>query len=463
MRRTQPHFEQELFPKAMLETSKSSEKGVVLPIYPEEAKRRLDTKNLLELILSRDNMLKSLDKVKKNKGSSGIDGMSTAELPTYLKENWLTIKAKIETGKYKPSSVRKVEIPKDDCSKRMLGIPTVTDRLIQQAISQVLIELYDGGFSENSFGFRPGRNAHQAIERAKSYIESGCEYVVDLDIEKFFDRVNHDYLMSRLSEIILDKRLLLLIRRYLQSGIMDNGMTTYRAEGMAQGSPLSPILSNILLDELDKELLQRGHKFVRYADDCTIYTRSSRAGERIMESIKRFIEKRLKLKLNESKSGVRRPDEINLLGYSFYLNKKGKWLIRISNKSKKKLKEKMAIITNRHRAGSIETIINELAPKLRGWGNYFKLTEFADDLRSIDRWVRTRLRMLIWTRWKRIRTKIRELRKLGISERNSIRWAMSRKGCCRVANSPILKQSLTNSYFLSIGYFELSSLVPKRN
>jgi len=463
MQRTQPHFEQELFPIEMLETSKSLEKGVVLPIYPEEEKRRLDTKNLLELILSRDNMFKSLKQVMKNKGAAGIDGIATQELPTYLKENWLEIKAKIETGKYKPSSVRKVEIPKDDGSKRMLGIPTVIDRLIQQAISQVLIELYDGVFSENSFGFRPGRSAHQAVERAKSYIESGYEYVVDLDIEKFFDRVNHDYLMSRLSEVILDKRLLLLIRRYLQSGIMDNGITIYREEGMPQGSPLSPILSNILLDELDKELVQRGHKFVRYADDCTIYTRSSRAGERIMESIQRFIEKRLKLKLNAAKSGVRRPEEIKLLGYSFYRNKKGNWLIRISNKSKKKFKEKMAIITNRHRAGSIETIINELVPKLRGWGNYFKLTEIPDDLTSIDRWLRTRLRMLIWNRWKRIGTRIRELRKLGINKIDSIRWAMSRKGCCRVAHSPILKLSLRNSYFRSIGYFELSSLVSKRN
>lgn len=459
MQKPQPNLKRELIPNEMLETSSSADKGVVLPIYPQEEKRRLDTENLLELVLSRDNMFKALDKVKKNKGAAGIDGMSTEALPKYLKENWLEIKTKIETGKYKPSSVRKVEIPKDDGSKRMLGIPTVLDRLIQQAISQVLIELYDGEFSEHSFGFRPGRSTHQAVERAKYLIESGYEYIVDLDIEKFFDRVNHDYLMSRLSSVILDKRLLLLIRRYLQSGIMENGITTYREDGMPQGSPLSPILSNILLDELDKELEHRGHKFVRYADDCTIYTRNLRAGERIMSSIQRFIEKRLKLRLNESKSGVRRPDEIKLLGFSFYHNKKGKWLIRISKKSKKKLKEKMAIITKRHRSGSIESIIVESKRILRGWGNYFKLTELKNELSEIDGWVRTRLRMLIWTRWKRIRTRIRELRKLGISAENSIRWSMSRKGCCRIAHSPILKQSLTNAYFRSLGYFELSSLV----
>lgn len=461
MQRTQPNLEQELLPFKMLETSKVSEEGGALPVYHGDAKRRLGTNNLLEHILSRENMLQSLDKVQKNKGAAGIDGMSTENLTKHLQANWHIIKAEIETGKYKPSAVRKVEIPKDDGSKRMLGIPTACDRLIQQAISQVLIKLYDGEFSDNSFGFRPGRNTHQAIERAKSYIESGYEYVVDLDIEKFFDRVNHDYLMSRLSEVITDKPLLLLIRRYLQSGIMDNGITTYREEGMPQGSPLSPILSNILLDELDRELHNRGHKFVRYADDCTIYTRSIRAGERIMESIKRFIEKRLKLKLNESKSGVRRPEEIKLLGYSFYRTKKGKWLKRISKKAKKKFKEKMAIITNRHRAGSIETIIKELVPKLRGWGNYFKHTELTGELTDIDGWLRTRLRMLIWNRWKCIRTKIRELRKLGVTEKNSIRWAMSRKGCCRIAHSQILKSSLTNAYFLNLGLFELSSLVPK--
>lgn len=456
MQRTQPNLKKELRTETELETPRAGTEGVVLSMYPQEAKRQLDTNNLLDTILSRENMFKSLDKVMSNKGSSGIDGMSTSELPKHLKENWIEIKTKIQTGKYKPSAVRKVEIPKDDGSKRMLGIPTVTDRLIQQAISQILVELYDGEFSDSSFGFRPGRSTHQAVRRAKSYIETGYEYIIDLDIEKFFDRVNHDYLMSLLFKRISDKRLLLLIRRYLQSGIMENGLMIIRDEGMPQGSPLSPVLSNILLDELDKELESRGHKFVRYADDCTIYARTQRAGERIMQSISRFIENRLKLRLNASKSGVKRPDEVKVLGFSFYRNKEGKWLIRISKKSKKKLKQKVAIITNRHRPGNVESIITELNTKLRGWVNYFKLSELKGEFSDLDGWIRTRLRMLIWNRWKRIRTKIRELKKLGLTPRDSIRWGNSRKGCCRVANSPILKRSLTNAYFRSIGYRELS-------
>lgn len=456
MQTTQPNLNKELTGSEKLETSPISGEGGVLQMYPQEEKRRLDTGNLLEIVLSRENMFKSLDRVMGNKGSSGIDGMSTSDLPKHLKEHWIDIRSKILEGKYKPSAVRKVEIPKDDGSKRMLGIPTVTDRLIQQAVSQILIELYDGGFSDSSFGFRPGRSTHQAVSRAKSYIESGYEYIIDLDIEKFFDRVNHDYLMSRLAKTITDKPLLLLIRRYLQSGIMDNGVMTIRDEGMPQGSPLSPVLSNILLDELDKELESRGHKFVRYADDCTIYMRTPRAGERTMQSIKRFIEKRLKLRLNATKSGVKRPEEIKLLGFSFYLNKGGKWLIRISKKSKKKLKQKVANITNRHRPGSIESIITELNTKLRGWVNYFKLSEMKNEFSDLDGWIRTRLRMLLWTRWKRIRTKIRELKKLGINPNDSIRWSMSRKGCCRIAHSPILTRSLTNAYFHKLGYKELA-------
>jgi RNA-directed DNA polymerase len=403
-------------------------------------------------------MTLAFKKVKANKGSPGIDNMRVEELQNYLKENWQTIKEQILEGKYKPNAIRKVAIPKDSGGTRELGIPTVLDRLIQQAISQQLGEIYDSVFSSYSYGFRPGRNAQQAVRQAKAYIDSGYENIVDLDIEKFFNRVNHDYLMSRIARTILDKKLLLLIRRYLQAGVMEQGVIQIREEGTPQGSPLSPILSNILLDELDKELEKRGHRFVRYADDCTIYTASERAAHRIKSGISQYLEKRLKLRLNQEKSGVRKPDEVKILGYGFLKNRKGEWKIRISKKAKEKLKKKLKKITSRKFSIAISDKLKAINLITRGWGNYFKLTELNSDFKDIDGWIRTRLRMCYWKNWKQPQTRARELKALGIKEEDAIRWSYSRKKYARMANSKVLKYSLTNEYFKKLGYFELTQL-----
>lgn len=458
MLRKQTNYEKEIHVSGELETNDRYVEGTALPMHRQEEEHSKSTGNLLEEILSRENMFRALKKVKANKGSPGIDKMTTEELPDYLKMRWQEIRQKLTEGRYKPSPVRKVEIPKDGNGKRMLGIPTVIDRLIQQAISQKLVEEYDAGFSEHSYGFRPGRRAHQAVLQAKAYIEAGYENIVDLDIEKFFDRVNHDYLMSRIALRISDKKLLLLIRRYLQAGIMEEGIVRIRDEGTPQGSPLSPILSNILLDELDKELEKRGHRFVRYADDCTIYTATERAARRIRESIGKFLESRLKLKLNEAKSGVRKPNEVKILGYGFLKNRKGEWKIIISKKAKDKLKQKVKAVTKRGFIESLEKRIAGLKSILRGWGNYFKLTERPSDFKDLDGWVRNRLRICAWANWKCPKTKLRKLRSLGIEESIAIGWCNSRKGNARAANSGILKRSLTNKYFRDLGYFELASL-----
>ncbi|MBM2814055.1 MAG: group intron reverse transcriptase/maturase [Ignavibacteria bacterium] len=458
MQRKQTNLEQETLISGELETNDRYGKGRALPMQHQEARQIATTSNLLEAILSRENMLNALKKVRTNKGSAGIDNMTTDELPDYLKSKWQEIRQKITEGKYKPSPVKRVEIPKDGGGKRMLGIPTVLDRMIQQAISQKLVEVYDSEFSGHSYGFRPGRSAHQAVKQSKAYIETGYDNIIDLDIEKFFDRVNHDYLMSRIASKIADKKLLLLIRRYLQAGIMEQGIIRITEEGTPQGSPLSPILSIILLDELDKELEKRGHRFVRYADDCTIYVRTVRAAERIKESISVFLKKRLKLQLNEEKSGVRKPDEVRVLGYGFLRNRKGEWKIRISKKAKAKLKKKVKSITSRRLPVSVTERIRKINIILRGWGNYFKLTELPNDFKDIDGWIRNRLRICHWKNWKLVKTRIRELKSLGISEANAIRWGHSRKGYARVANSKILKLSLTNTYFRSLGCFELAKL-----
>jgi group II intron reverse transcriptase/maturase len=426
--------------------------------HQQEAKQFESTDNILESILSRDNMRLAFKRVKENKGSPGIDNMTVDELSSYLKENWQSIKEKLLGGKYKPNAIRRVLIPKDNGSTRELGIPTVLDRLIQQAISQQLVEIYDSGFSAYSYGFRPGRNAQQAVKQAKTYIDSGYDNIVDLDIEKFFDRVNHDYLMSRIARTILDKKLLLLIRRYLQSGVMEQGVIQMREEGTPQGSPLSPILSNILLDELDKELEQRGHRFVRYADDCTIYASSERAAHRIKSSISQYIEKRLKLRLNQEKSGVRKPDEVKILGYGFLKNRKGEWKIRISKKAKEKVKKKLRKITSRIYSIAISDKIRAINKITRGWGNYFKLTELKNDFKDIDGWIRTRLRMCYWKNWKKPQTRAKELKALGIKEEDAIRCSYSRKKYARIAHSKVLSYSLTNEYFKKSGYFELNQL-----
>jgi group II intron reverse transcriptase/maturase len=412
---------------------------------------------LLEHILSRDNMLAALKRVKANKGSHGVDGMKVDELPAYLKTAWHTIKQSLLDGTYVPQPVRRVEIPKPDGGVRLLGIPTVLDRLIQQAIAQVLSEIFEPGFSCHSYGFRPGKGAHDAICAARDYIRAGYDYVVDIDLEKFFDRVNHDKLMARVARKVDDKRVLKLIRRYLESGVLVNGVKVASEEGTPQGGPLSPLLANILLDDLDKELERRGLKFCRYADDCNIYVRSKRAGERVMASIGRFIRERLSLKINENKSAVDRPAARKFLGFSFY-RKKGDVGIRIHPKSVKRFKDKVRRITNRNWSTSMDERFKRLHSLCAGWINYFGLADAKTLMRELDEWMRRRIRACFWKQWKRIKTRHDNLVKLGVDSMKAWEWANTRKMYWRIAGSWILATSLTNQVLEEMGLRTLSKL-----
>jgi len=417
----------------------------------ENAKWR-DVSNLLfERILSRENMFQALDRVRRNRGSHGVDGMTVDKLPLYLKTAWPFIKEQLLTGTYKPQPVRRVEIPKTDGGIRLLGIPTVLDRLIQQAIAQVLSSIFEETFSEYSFGFRPGKGAHDAVFQSKEYIEQGYNWVVDIDLEKFFDRVNHDILMSRIAREIQDKRVLGLIRKYLKSGVLVNGLKVATDEGTPQGGPLSPLLVNILLDDLDKELEKRGHLFCRYADDCNIYVKSERAGMRAMQGVEKIITKTLKLKINETKSAVDRPWKRKFLGFSFYRTK-GKIGIRIHPKSIKMLKDSIREITNRNHSKNFGVRLEKLATVTRGWMNYYGIADASNHMVKLDKWTRRRLRACLWKQWKRIKTKHDNLVKLGATDNDAWAWANSRKHCWRIAGSFVLKMTVTNKYLEDCGY-----------
>ena len=410
---------------------------------------------LLNQILSRENMLQALKRVEQNKGSHGVDMMPVQNLRQHIVENWLSIKEAILKGTYEPMPVRRVEIPKPDGGVRLLGIPTVTDRLIQQAIAQVLSKVYDPTFSENSYGFRPNRSAHDAVRKAKEYIRDGHRWVVDMDLEKFFDKVNHDRLMGTLAKRIQDKPLLKLIRKYLQSGVMINGVVSSTLEGTPQGGPLSPLLSNIVLDELDKELERRGHKFVRYADDCNIYVKSKRAGLRTMASIQRFIEGKLRLKVNEKKSAVDRPWKRKFLGFSFTSHKEPK--VRIAKESLKRMKNKVREITSRKMPYPMEYRIQKLNQYLMGWCGYFALADTKSIFLELDKWIRRRLRMCLWKNWKKPKTKIRNLIQLGVPQWQAYEWGNTRKSYWRISNSPILHRTLGNSYWRNQGLKSLEA------
>jgi len=410
---------------------------------------------LLKRILSRENMLLALQRVEKNKGSHGVDMMPVQNLRQHIVENWISIKEAILKGTYEPMPVRRVEIPKPDGGVRLLGIPTVTDRLIQQAIAQVLSKVYDPTFSENSYGFRPNRSAHDAVRKAKEYIRDGHRWVVDMDLEKFFDKVNHDRLMGTLAKRIQDKPLLKLIRKYLQSGVMINGVVSSTLEGTPQGGPLSPLLSNIVLDELDKELERRGHKFVRYADDCNIYVKSKRAGLRTMASIQRFIEGKLRLKVNEKKSAVDRPWKRKFLGFSFTYHKEPK--VRIAKESLKRMKNKVREITSRKMPYPMEYRIQKLNQYLMGWCGYFALADTKSIFLELDKWIRRRLRMCLWKNWKKPKTKIRNLIQLGVPQWQAYEWGNTRKSYWRISNSPILHRTLGNSYWRNQGLKSLEA------
>ena len=404
---------------------------------------------LLNQILSRKNMLLALKRVEQNKGSHGVDMMSVQNLRQHILEKWSSIKEAILQGTYEPMPVRRVEIPKPDGGTRLLGIPTVTDRLIQQAIAQILSPIYDRTFSEHSYGFRPNRSAHDAVRKAKDYIEDGYRWVVDMDLEKFFDKVNHDRLMSTLAKRIRDKTLLKLIRKYLQAGVMINGVVSITDEGTPQGGPLSPLLSNIVLDELDKELEKRGHKFVRYADDCNIYVKSRRAGKRTMASVQRFVERKLRLKVNEKKSAVDRPWRRKFLGFSFTSSREPK--VRVAKESMKRMKKKVREITSRKMPYSMEYRIQRLNQYLTGWCGYFALADTPSPFIEWDSWIRRRLRMCLWKEWKKPKTKIRNLVKLSVPAWKAYEWGNSRKGYWRISKSPILHRTLGNSYWKSRG------------
>jgi len=408
------------------------------------------SQGLLEGILDRDNLNLATRKVKANKGSHGVDGMTVEELMPFIKQNGGQIRQSIWEGTYCPQPVRRVEIPKPDGGIRLLGIPTVLDRVIQQAIAQVLSPIYEKQFSENSYGFRPNRSAHQAVKKCREYVEAGYKWTVDIDLAKYFDTVNHDKLMRLLSETIKDGRVLSLIRKYLQSGVMINGVVVETEEGTPQGGNLSPLLSNIMLNELDKELTKRGLKFCRYADDCNIYVRSRKAADRVMVSITRFIEEKLKLKVNKTKSSVDRPWKLKFLGFSFYY-KKGGVGIRVHPKSVEKLKGKLKEITGRSNAKSIWQRMLKLKQAITGWVNYFSLADMGRLAKSLDEWLRRRIRMCLWKQWKKIRTKRDNLVKLGIGKSKAWEFANTRKGYWRISNSPILSRTVTNEYLKKLG------------
>lgn len=382
---------------------------------------------LIERMVERKNMRKAYSQVMKNKGAGGIDKMSVEALMPYLKEKWAEIREQLVKGEYNPRPVRKVEIPKPAGGMRQLGIPTVLDRLIQQAIYQILSPLFEPTFSDSSYGFRPGRSAHGAILKAKEYQSEGRKWVVDMDLAKFFDEVNHEKLMSKIAKKVKDRKLLLLIRRYLRAGIMSNGVVKASDKGTPQGGPLSPLLSNIVLDDLDKELQRRGHAFCRYADDCNVYVRSKRAGQRVLESITEFVEKKLKLKVNRDKSAVARPHQRKFLGYSFTWHKQPR--IRVPKETVKRLRTHLKTIFRIGRGRNLQRFIAEdLNPICRGWINYFRLAEVKTFAEDIDGWIRRRLRLILWKQWKKPWTRRKRLIHAGLSEERAVTSAFNRRG-----------------------------------
>lgn len=406
---------------------------------------------MLEEILHRRNIEKALAQVMRNKGAGGVDGMQADELRDYLNANYQSLREQILEGSYEPSPVRKVEIPKPQGGVRMLGIPTVVDRLLQQAISQWLSPKCEGQFSEYSYGFRPGRNAHQAVLQAQQYLNAGKVWVIEIDLEKFFDKVNHDRLMYLLSLRIEDKATLRLIRKYLTSGILEGGMVSQRTEGTPQGSPLSPLLSNIILDELDKELEKRGHSYVRYADDCSIYIQSEKSAQRVAESIITYIEEKLLLKVNREKTRISRPNESTLLGFCFFRTNSG-WEIRIGEKAVGRITKKVKDITSRSNGLSEKERIGKIQSMLDGWVNYFAIARAKTVMKGLDALVRTRLRMCQWKAWKRPRSRVKGLLKLGVRKQKAHEWGNSSKGYYRIAHSPILQTTMNNNYFGKRGY-----------
>src|SRR6266700_2451307 len=408
------------------------------------------TNRLMEEVCERENLKEALRRVKANKGSAGVDGMTVDEITGYLKQHWPAIREQLLNGTYEPKPVRRVEIPKPDGGGvRKLGIPSVLDRFIQQAVMQVLQRRWDRTFSDSSYGFRPGRSQREAVAQAQKHIAEGYGWCVDLDLEKFFDRVNHDKLMGQIAKRVEDKRLLKLIRAFLNAGVMENGLVSPSVEGTPQGGPLSPLLSNLVLDELDRELERRRHRYLRYADDCNIYVRSQRAGRRVMESITRFITQKLQLHVNETKSAVARPQERKFLGFSFSAGPEVKRII--APKALERFRHRIREVTRRAKGVSMETTMAELAPYLRGWRSYFGFCETPVVLEYLTRWVRLRLRAAMWRQWKTPCRRRAALLALGVRPRLATNTAGSGRGPWYLARAKALSVGLSNAYFKSLG------------
>ena len=435
-----------------LETESSKEGRSIISLKTVE---KDGAGSLLEKILQRDNLNAAYKRVKRNGGTSGVDGMTVDEMQSYLKEHGTELIASIRGGWYKPKPVRQKKIPKPDGGTRLLGIPTVIDRMIQQAIMQILQPIFEPTFSDNSYGFRPGRNAQQAIMKAKSYYDNGYSHVVDIDLSKYFDTVNHDILLELVGRKIKDKSVIRLIRKFLKSGVMADGLISPTSEGTPQGGNLSPLLSNIYLTEFDRMLESRGHQFVRYADDCNIYVRSSRAAERVMESCTKFLEGKLRLKVNREKSKTGNPLERKLLGFSLYKTEK-KSGIRPHEKSLKKFKDNVRKSTSRKQGIPIEIILANLKRYTTGWLGYYAIADMKSQIQRLSQWIRRRIRQILWKQWKKIKTKHDNLKQLGIPDSKAWQWANSRLGYWRVAGGWILTTTLTNEYLASIGYDDIS-------
>jgi RNA-directed DNA polymerase len=410
----------------------------------------------MEAVVERDNLWAAYRRVVENKGSAGVDGVSVTEFKDWLKEYWPTVKAALLAGSYQPQAVRAVAIPKPSGGVRVLGIPTVVDRLIQQALLQVMQPIFDPGFSKSSYGFRPRRSAHQAVQAAQTYVQAGERWVVDLDLEKFFDRVSHDILMSRVAREVKDKRVLKLIRRYLEAGVMRDGLTQQRTEGTPQGGPLSPLLSNILLNDLDRELERRGHKFCRYADDCNIYVRSRTAAEHAMTEMTQFLEKELRLKVNREKSACARPWQRKFLGYSMTAQKPTR--VRIASESLKRLREQVRERLRTARGRRLDRTIQSLNRLLQGWMSYFRLSEVKTTLREVDGWIRRKLRCVLWRQWKHRMTRFRMLVRQGLTRQESRQTAFNGRGPWWNAGASTMNLAFPKSYFDARGLVSLVDL-----
>jgi RNA-directed DNA polymerase len=414
----------------------------------------------IEGVVSSFNIEDAVEAVIRNKGAPGVDEVTIEEIKQVMQKKWPKIKQDILDGKYCPSPVRRVEIPKPDGSGvRQLGIPTVMDRIIQQAIHQEIVSVFDPIFSEHSYGFRRNRNACQAVLQAQQYIREGCEWVVDIDLEKFFDKVNHDMLMARVARRVKDKEILRLIRRFLQAGIMENGLIKATEEGTPQGGPLSPLLSNIMLDDFDRELKNRGLRFVRYADDCNIYVKTERAGQRVMETAIRYLTKELRLKVNQQKSAVDNPWKRKFLGFTFTKDSK----IKIHESRVKRLKDKVKKITKKMRGGNVEDgILKQLMPITRGWSNYFGLAEVQGIFRNLDGWIRRRIRDIFWRQWKKPHTRYKRLITMGLKPRAAKEVAYSSKGPWKMAKTHAMHIALSNGVIEAMGYISMTKIISAR-